>query len=397
MLKHFKNNFRIKMFSIIFAFVMWLYVMSEVDPIVIRSFENISVETITNMDEIRDDGLTFAYGQNFNVKVDFRAKRSTLNEFLRDGVNPEGEIYDPKQGTNTMKIMLEAPNDIEYSINPLTMDVILENSVISSKDIMIETEGSLQKDYTIGAINKARNSQYVEGPQSQVEKVFNLVGIVKLENKNENFSSKVSLVPVDEKNHVVEGVTIRDASVIVDIEVEKVKDIPISLVFVDEDNNVVNNKSFKPDTEMVQIQGKEELVDSISQISTVPIKISQFNSVDGASYNLENIPDLKMSVQKIKINPVESEVSVYTIEIPKSNISLLGKLKTDEINSLLPESVEVKLTAGKEYSEKINFDNIKVYVDNSSEKDEYKFNYKVKFPIVNIKMTPDVMTLSKNN
>ena len=70
MLDHFKNNFKIKLFSIIFAFIMWVYVMSEVDPIVIRSFENISVETVTNIDEIRDNGLTFAYGQDFNVKVD---------------------------------------------------------------------------------------------------------------------------------------------------------------------------------------------------------------------------------------------------------------------------------------------------------------------------------------
>ncbi|MGB5823340.1 MAG: CdaR family protein [Proteocatella sp.] len=371
--------------------------MSEVDPIVIRSFENISVETITNMNEIRDDGLTFAYGQNFSVKVDFRAKRSTLNEYIRNGVIPKGEIYDPKQGVNTMEITIETPNEIEYSINPLTIEAILENSVISNKDILIETEGSLQKDYAIGEIRKGKTSLYVEGPQSQVEKVFNLVGKVKLENNNKSFSSKVSLVPVDEKNHVVEGVTIRNASIIVDVDVEKVKDVPIKLIFVDQENNVVNNKSFESDTKIVQIQGKEDVVDSIKEVSTIPIKISQFNGVDGVSYNLERIQDLKMSVQKIKINSIESEVSGYTIEIPKSKINLIGKAKTEEIEKMLPETVEVKLTAGKEYSEKINFDDIKIFIDNTVEQKEYKMQYKIKFPIVNIKMTPDVITLLGNN
>lgn len=397
MLKHFKNNFKIKIFSIVFAFTMWLYVMSEVDPIVIRSFENIAIETVTNMDEIRDDGLTFAYGQNFSAKVDFRAKRSILNEYIRNGVVAKGEIYDPKQGLNSMQIMLDAPNEIEYSINPLNMDVTLERSVISTKDILIETEGDLQSDYVIGEIRPGKKILYVEGPQSQVEKVLNLVGKVKLENNNKSFSSKVSLVPVDEKNHIVEGVTIRDASVIVDIDVEKTKDVPVNLVFVDEEDNIVANKSFEPDAKIIQIQGKEDVVNSISKVSTEPIRISKFNRVDGVAYDLDKIESIKMSVQKIKINSIEGEVSEYTIEIPKSKINLIGKSKTEEISSRLPETVEVKVTAGKEYAEKVNFEDVKVFIDNTSEQKEYKFQYKIKFPIVNIKMTPDVITLLENN
>lgn len=397
MFKHFKNNFKIKIFSIIFAFTMWLYVMSEVDPIVIRSFENIAVETITNMDEIRDDGLTFAYGQSFNVKVDFRAKRSTLNEYIREGVVPKGEIYDPKQGINTMQIILETPKEIEYSINPLTIDVVLERSVISTKDIAIETEGSLQNGYVIGEVRPNKTSLYVEGPQSQVEKISKLVGKVKLENNNKTFSSKVTLIPMDEKNHVVEGVTIRDSYVIVDVDVEKTRTVPVNLVFVDDSNNIVNNKSFEADIKTVEIQGKESIVDSITKVDTEPIKISKFNAVDGIAYNLKEVRNIKMSVQKIKINAIDSEVGEYTIDIPKSKISIVGTIRKEEILDILPETIEVKLTAGNEYSEKINSENITVYIDNSVEQEKYKFKYKIGFPIVSIKITPDVINLLRNN
>ncbi|MGL5257865.1 MAG: CdaR family protein [Proteocatella sp.] len=397
MKKKLKNNFKIKLFSFAFAFIMWIYVMSEVDPIVIRSFETVPVESVINIDEIRDNGLTFAYGQNFNVKIDFRAKRSTLNEYIRNGIKPKGEIYDPKEGTNTMTILLETPREIEYSIVPEYIDVVLEKSVVSLKNIDMEIEGNLQHGYIIGSLTPNKTKLYVEGPKSQVEKIDKLLAKVKLENQNTDFSSKVNLIPVDSKGHVVEGVTVRDANIIVDINVEKTKTVPVKLNFVDSQNKPVNNTSFESEKSTVDIQGEEELVNSIEYVSTKPIKISKFNSIDGLSYELEMVEGIKISESSIKIKPIEEKVSEYTISIPKENVTFTGDYKSEDIKQNLPDEIEVKLFAGKEYAEKVNTQNIKLYIDNKQQLEEYKMLYKVEFPIVNIKVTPDVINLPKSD
>lgn len=396
MLDHFKNNFKIKLFSIIFAFIMWVYVMSEVDPIVIRSFENISVETVTNIDEIRDNGLTFAYGQDFNVKVDFRAKRSVLNEYIRNGVTPKGEIYDPKEGTNMMQVVMDAPREIEYSLNPLQIEVVLERSVVSMKNIVINTEGSLRTDYVIGQIKPNRVGLYVEGPQSQVEKVMNLSGTVKLENNDSDFSTKINLVPLDDRNNIVEGVTIRESSVIVDVDVDKTKNVPVELVFVDDQGQKVPNSSFRADVENVRIQGSADAVDAVKSLKTVPVKISGFNRVAGVSYELEKTAELVYSIERIKIKEIQSELEEYTLMMPRAGITLTGEADAEAIKSAIPPETEIKITAGREYSDRINPDNIRILIDNKAAQEKYKLQYEVDFPIFSIKITPEVITITEN-
>lgn len=394
MSKKFKDNFKIKVLSFMFAFVMWIYVMSEVDPIVIRSFESIPVETITNIDEIRDNGLTFAYGQNFNVKIDFRAKRSTLNEYIRNGVKPKGEIYDPKEGSNTMNITMDTPKEIEYSVLPEYIEVTLERSVVTPKDVIMETEGSVSKDFVVGSLKSNKTRLYIEGPKSQVDKVDSLLAKVKLDNQNKSFSTKINIIPVDAKSHVVEGVTVRDANVIIDVGVEKVKSVPVELKFIDSNNNIVNNSSFESETKTIEIQGPETIVDKINSVKTKPIDIKSFNSIDGISYQLEPIDKIKFLEDKVKVIPIESEIAEYALSIPKEDIEFSGILLTEEIKNELPDNIDIKIYAGKEYQDKINKENLKIVINNISKQASYKLNYKIEFPIESIKVTPDVINLN---
>lgn len=394
MSKKFKDNFKIKVLSFMFAFVMWIYVMSEVDPIVIRSFESIPVETITNIDEIRDNGLTFAYGQNFNVKIDFRAKRSTLNEYIRSGVKPKGEIYDPKEGSNTMNVEMDTPKEIEYSVLPEYIEVTLEKSVVTPKDVIMETEGSVNKDFVVGSLKSNKSRLYIEGPQSQVEKVDSLLAKVKLDNQSKSFSTKINLIPVDSKAHVVEGVTVRDANVIIDVGVEKVKSVPVELRFVDSNNNIIKNSSFESETKSIEIQGPETIVDKIDSVKTKPIDIKSFNSIDGLSYQLESIDKIKFSEDKVKVIPIESEISEYALSISKEDVDFSGILLTEEIKNALPDNIDIKIYAGKEYQDKINKENVKIVINNISKQASYKLNYKIEFPIESIKVTPDVINLN---
>lgn len=394
MSKKFKDNFKIKVLSFMFAFVMWIYVMSEVDPIVIRSFESIPVETITNIDEIRDNGLTFAYGQNFNVKIDFRAKRSTLNEYIRSGVKPKGEIYDPKEGVNTMTVEMDTPKEIEYSVLPEYIEVTLEKSVVTPKDVIMETEGSVSKDFVVGSLKSNKTRLYIEGPKSQVEKVDSLLAKVKLDNQNKSFSTKINLIPVDSKAHVVEGVTVRDANVIIDVGIEKVKTVPVELKFIDSNNNIVKNNSFEPEIKTIEIQGPETIVDKIDSVKTKPIDIKSFNSIDGISYQLEPIDKIKFLENKVKVISIESEIAEYALSISKEDIEFSGILLTEEIKNALPDNIDIKIYAGKEYQDKINKENVKIVINNISKQASYKLNYKIEFPIESIKVTPDVINLN---
>ena len=193
---------------------------------------------------------------------------------------------------------------------------------------------------------------------------------------------------------MVEGVTVRDANVIIDVGVEKVKTVPVELKFVDSKNNIVKNNSFEPETKTIEIQGPESIVDKIDSVKTKPIDIKSFNSIDGISYQLEPIDKIKFLENKVKVIPIESEIAEYALSISKEDIEFSGILLTEEIKNALPDNIDIKIYAGKEYQDKINKENVKIVINNISKQASYKLNYKIEFPIESIKVTPDVINLN---
>ena len=91
------QNLKMKIFAVIFAFFMWIYVMAEVDPIIIRDIDSVPIN-ITNMQELELLELTPEYGTDLNVRVSLRGRRSILNAQITRGIKAEGLINNPKEG-----------------------------------------------------------------------------------------------------------------------------------------------------------------------------------------------------------------------------------------------------------------------------------------------------------
>ena len=58
MITELKDNFKIKIISLLSAMVLWTYVMAIVDPEETKLFENIPV-TITNINELNEKNLSY--------------------------------------------------------------------------------------------------------------------------------------------------------------------------------------------------------------------------------------------------------------------------------------------------------------------------------------------------
>ena len=393
MKKKLPENFKIKILSILVAFGMWVYVMEVNDPIMTRTLDNIPISTITNMSEITEKGLTISYGQDLTVDIDIRGSRSYVTTYLSSGVKVEGFVDNPRAGENILTLNLPPVSGIEYSFNPRTFFIKLEESIIEEKNLNISTVGEPKENFSVESITLSKQMVYIEGSKTQVDKVEQIIGNINIENVEKNFSQRVQLTPVDKNGAEVEGVVINGSFVVADVKMQKSKDVPVQLNIVNSFGEIMESKAIKPDKDTITITGSAEIIDTITGVETQLIHISDINQFPEKRYDLTPINYVRFSDNRISIVGIEEEMQEYHFTIPKEEVQFLAENNTEDIMTLLPEEIGVTFKSSKEYSEILSEDSVRIYVDNSVAANTYRLRYTVEYPIANMVMEPSNINL----
>ena len=165
------QNLKMKIFAVIFAFFMWIYVMAEVDPIIIRDIDSVPIN-ITNMQELELLELTPEYGTDLNVRVSLRGRRSILNAQITRGIKAEGLINNPKEGENILVVDLkDVDSNVEYTLYPSDKQINLEKKMVIRKSVSVVQTGTLPEGYEIKEIKSNPASMYIEGPKTLVDSI----------------------------------------------------------------------------------------------------------------------------------------------------------------------------------------------------------------------------------
>lgn len=392
--KKFSPNFKIKILSVLVAFGMWVYVMEEIDPIMVRSLENVPIASIVNSKEITDKGLAVSYDQHLTTSIDFRGKRSSLLSFLSATPSPKGYVENPKIGENELQLSLEAPSDIEYSFDPRNFIITLEESVISEKSIEIINQGTPKGNFSVGEINLSNQRVYIEGPKGQVDKVDRLVGTVSVEGADKDFSVRIQLIPMDAKDVEVGGVIVNGEYVIADVQMEESKEVPIEIVFVNSAGEIVSNKSYKPSVDTVTIIGKPQQIATIQKVQTEKIPVQSINQFIDREFDLVSIPDVNMSVNRISIQLIQEEEILYNFELDPSKIELTNAVNDERILEALPEQINVQFRASKEYETAIDEESLRLYIDNRVDATTYQIRLSIEYPINDLLIEPNQISLN---
>ena len=236
----------------------------------------------------------------------------------------------------------------------------------------------------------------VSGPRSLVNKVKRVVGTVKVNGELNDFSQSIKLEPVDAKGKVVEGIELEKDSVNVNITLLTQKTVPITLKLSDNSESGVN---YTMSQNTVTIKGKKDIVDSINDIETQPVKLSEI--LPGTSKDIYlQVPSgitIETKYITIKKNSEENAVAEYTytaenIEI-RNNTENIDKSKIKFPNSI-NVSIEYLQSIGS-----INKDDIKLYIDLnevSLEDNTCKIKYESIYEIEKINIDPDIVTIEES-
>lgn len=394
MINKLKNNSKIKIISLLSAMVLWMYVMAIVDPEETKLFENIPV-TITNKNELNERDLVIYPEQDLTTNIYVTGKLSNLKKVTKDDINVYGQINNPLEGNNEIYLKVSTSQRVNYDFKNPVMIVTLEKIISEDKSIKVDITGSGKNNVDNIILQDNIDKVSVSGPRSLVNKVKRVVGTVKVNGELNDFSQSIKLEPVDAKGKVVEGIELEKDSVNVNITLLTQKTVPITLKLSDNGESGVN---YTMSQNTVTIKGKKDIVDSINDIETQPVKLSEISPGTSRDIYLQ-VPNgitIETKYITIKKNSEENAVEVYTytakdIEI-RNNIENIDKSKIKIPNSI-NVSIEYLQSEGS-----INKDDIKLYIDLnevSLEDNTCKIKYESIYEIKKINIDPDTVTIEK--
>ena len=395
MINKLKNNSKIKIISLLSAMVLWMYVMAIVDPEETKLFENIPV-TITNKNELNERDLVIYPEQDLTTNIYVTGKLSNLKKVTKDDINVYGQINNPLEGNNEIYLKVSTSQRVNYDFKNPVMIVTLEKIISEDKSIKVDITGSGKNNVDNIMLQDNIDKVSVSGPRSLVNKVKRVVGTVKVSGESNNFSQSIKLEPVDANGKVVEGVELEKDSVNVNIILLAQKTVPITLKLSDNSESGVN---YTMSQNTVTIKGKKDIVDSINDIETQPVKLSEI--LPGTSKDIYlQVPSgitIETKYITIKKNSEENAVAEYTytaenIEI-RNNTENIDKSKIKFPNSI-NVSIEYLQSIGS-----INKDDIKLYIDLnevSLEDNTCKIKYESIYEIEKINIDPDTVTIEES-
>lgn len=394
MINKLKNNSKIKIISLLSAMVLWMYVMAIVDPEETKLFENIPV-TITNKNELNERDLVIYPEQDLTTNIYVTGKLSNLKKVTKDDINVYGQINNPLEGNNEIYLKVSTSQRVNYDFKNPVMIVTLEKIISEDKSIKVDITGSGKNNVDNIMLQDNIDKVSVSGPRSLVNKVKRVVGTVKVNGELNDFSQSIKLEPVDANGKVVEGIELEKDSVNVNITLLTQKTVPITLKLSDNSESGVN---YTMSQNTVTIKGKKDIVDSINDIETQPVKLSEISPGTSKDIYLQVPSGITIETKYITIkkNSEENAVEVYTytakdIEI-RNNIENIDKSKIKIPNSI-NVSIEYLQSEGS-----INKDDIKLYIDLnevSLEDNTCKIKYESIYEIKKINIDPNTVTIEK--
>ncbi|WP_455089908.1 CdaR family protein [Peptoanaerobacter stomatis] len=354
------SNIKIQLACVFFAFFVWVYVMSDLDPIDTRDITSVSI-SVSNLDELEKNNLTLSPNQELKANVQIKGRRSVIAKKVKSGIKLQAVLENIQVGSNEAKVVISGDNtDLSYNVTPSNIILNIEEKQAKSEKIQIKSIGSLAENYYIDNIKLSKDNIYVSGPSSLIEKINKVEVELDLANNSSDFSKLTKVKVLDIENNEINGLTIDDADVIVTVALKKEKIVPVKANIQDDGNLNVSQININPET--IKIQGKPSRIDSITQIETKKIAASQLSDNIETLLELDLPSDIYSNVKQVSLTASVENTKLskkYEFDYKKEEIQVISN-ENNNYNILIPE--DIKLTLSSDETD-IKKEDITLYID----------------------------------
>ena len=350
-----KNDLVIRIISILFAIILWFFVLSDTNP---YSTVYISVPIrFLNENTIQEKGLEIKnknYQREIIVSVEGRtAMVNSIDSSYFDAVVDFSEVKEAGIVDVGVKFTKLKDNVNVKSYNPVSIKLELERIEEKTFEIQVRTEGIPKEKYYIIGGSTVPNTITIRGIESMISSIASTVVTVDVNGLDQNL-----VVKKDCKLYDINGNEITELSgrYIVDVKVDVAKEVAVVPVIQGMVSSGYVEKERFVYPQSIMIKGAPEILTGINEIRTVPV------SIEGYTSNLDvkvplNLPEgveLYNFANEVRINISVEQLATREFNISRGEINLVNENSGQHYKvEIITPSVNVKVRGGREEVERV--------------------------------------------
>lgn len=402
-----KSKFGSIALSLLIAFGLWVYVITEVSPNYEWTYYDIPVimegETLLNGER----NLIITNISSTNVDLTLSGNRSDLNELNSANITLKADmtkIYDP--GVHQIDYSISLPGNVASNaftrVNQYPDSITVTVERLERKEVPVTTiyQGKAPDGYAVrrGDVQLDNEVIVVSGPSSVVERIEQAVITINLENQTESISQNYRYTLCDKDGVGVDSemITVNTEEVHVDLTIQRFKQVQLVVTLVNGGGATQDNVICEIDPDIIQISGSDialEQVGDTINLGTINLAeyetatqltftIPTYDGVTNDSGKTEAVVDLRFEGLSTKEIAIEE---FKTVNVPEGYVA---EVVTEKLTVKVrgPSELVSKLTA-KDIVATIDFANQETGVSTY----RVSFTFSDSFASVGILGKPSVM------
>ncbi len=265
-----KNEWPLKLFSILLAMILWGYVITQKNP-PIQEQKILPVETAGT-----PANLIATTIQPSEVEVTFKGRRRTMAAVDLSTVRLVADLSGLSTGEHKVPLELQGlPENVEATIARRLARITLDVKSSIERQITIEPIGKQAEGFRLGKPQITPRKVTIEGASSILRQVARVVAPVDISGLTKTVQKEVAVELRDERNMLIGGLRIRPTKVQVTIPIRSMatRTVPITPQLSKPPTGYkVSSVQTSPST--VTITGEESVVADVEYIRTAEIDIS---------------------------------------------------------------------------------------------------------------------------
>lgn len=324
-----------KVLAPILSVVIWMTVMTTIDPVTTTYISDIPVTPI-NTEALDDVGQAYTIESGTTVNIKVTGRRAILDNLTADDFIAIAD-FEELSLVYAVPVSVKAANeahDLEIEIRGNSvMKLQIEDVVQTDVPVIVDIIGDSNNDYVIQVKDTSTKTVTVTCPESVAKTLEKAVLTVDVYGKRSNYVASATPVIYDKNGNKIEkNVSVGQASVKVEIDVYGVKEIPFVIKLAEQDTKAemffrLNDYVVEKDT--LRLAGP---LDILSNIDVIEVVISPDVNSDVSNTILANItPFIPEGVLLAKDQEEQIEVSVdlskmknVTIDMAATDIVFSG-------------------------------------------------------------------------
>ncbi len=326
-----KNNWPMKLFSLVISIFIWLLVVQYVNPEDTRRLENIPIEINTTDSVPVGEGLVLVTDYNRTMSITYTASRDVIAMLNTDKIRAYVDLSGAtKSGEYSFPVKIDTGGQNIIIKDQTVKEAFLkfEKSATAQVKVNVTAEGSVPDGFVKNDPVCVPSHINIEGPESKIKNIVSAEVIVAEKNFTETnvYSCEYQFVDADGKIITKDYITADFDKVDVAITVLKTKELPVTATVVNSSGGYESNfTTVTIEPKSIVVAGSDEALETLNSYDLGTIDVSEKEKDFSQSYDVSLQNGIKNvnGVSKLNVSVAFGDLRTKTIEFTAFKIDNL--------------------------------------------------------------------------